>query len=104
MRRFDTRKFVLSLILDGIGMLSYAVPGIGEIMDMIWAPVAAWLLVKMYPGATGKVAGTVEFLEEIIPGATDYIPTFTLTFLYDYFTGEHSRTEGEEPESLEEVK
>jgi hypothetical protein len=76
-------KLVLSLIFDGIGMLSYAIPLVAEIIDLIWAPISGLILAKMYPGTVGKVAGIIEFLEEILP-ETDIIPTFTLTWFYVY--------------------
>lgn len=76
-------KLILSLIFDAIGMLSYVVPVLAEVTDVIWAPVSGLLLTAMYKGATGKVAGIVGFIEEAIPGL-DFIPTFTLTWLYTY--------------------
>lgn len=76
-------KLILSLIFDVVGMLSYAVPVLAEIVDIVWAPISGLLLVKMYKGTTGKIAGIVEFLEELLP-ETDIIPTFTLTWLYVY--------------------
>ncbi len=79
--RFNWKKLVLSLILDAIGVISFSVPGIGEFQDVIWAPLSAYILMKMYPGQTGKIAGTIEFIEEILP-FSDFIPTFTLTFIY----------------------
>ncbi|MCF6347738.1 MAG: hypothetical protein L3J20_05490 [Flavobacteriaceae bacterium] len=80
------RKYLLlimGLLFDAIGMLSFAVPGIGEFSDVIWAPVSALLIYKMYKGVEGKIGGTVAFFEEIIPGL-DIIPTFTLTWIYKF--------------------
>jgi hypothetical protein len=80
------RKYLLliiGLLFDAIGMLSFIVPGIGEFSDVIWAPVSALLIYKMYKGAEGKIGGTVAFFEEIIPGL-DIIPTFTLTWIYKF--------------------
>jgi hypothetical protein len=76
-------KFVLGLIFDIIGMLSYLVPGFAETIDIVWAPISGLLISKMYKGSVGKAAGVFSFLEEIIPG-TDIIPTFTLTWIYVY--------------------
>ena len=73
----------LSLLFDGIGMLSYAFPGLGEFVDVIWASVAAWLMTRMYPGTQGKIGGGVAFLEELLPGM-DIVPTFTLMWFYTY--------------------
>lgn len=76
-------KLILSLLFDGIGLLSYTVPFLGEGIDIIWAPISGLLLAYMYKGTVGKVAGVFGFLEEIIP-MLDFIPTFTLTWLYTY--------------------
>ncbi len=78
-----TRDLVLSLLFDGIGMLSFTVPFIGEFADVIWAPIAGYLMTYLYKGTVGKVAGIFTFLEEILP-FTDIIPSFTLTWLYTY--------------------
>lgn len=77
------KKLVWSLVFDGIGMLSFAVPFIGEFSDLIWAPLAGWLMTRMYKGKIGQGAGVLTFIEEIIPGL-DVIPTFTLMWLYTY--------------------
>jgi len=77
------KKLLLGLLFDGIGMLSFAVPFIGEFSDLIWAPVAGWLMTRMYKGKIGQGAGILTFIEEIIPGL-DVIPTFTLMWLYTY--------------------
>jgi len=90
------KKLILSIIFDLIGMLSFELPGIGEFSDVIWAPLAAYLLMKMYPGSVGKVAGTIEFFEEILP-FTDIIPTFTITFFYDEFFAKKELKSRREP-------
>lgn len=78
------RLLLLSILFDGIGMLSFVIPGIGEFSDVVWAPVSVYLITKMYKGTVGKVAGAVSFLEEIGVLGVDLIPTFTLTWLYKY--------------------
>ncbi|TRX40800.1 hypothetical protein [Flavobacterium restrictum] len=77
------KKLMLGLLLDGIGMLSFTIPLIGEFSDVVWAPLAGFLMTMMYNGRVGKVAGVLTFLEEIIP-FTDVIPSFTLTWFYTY--------------------
>jgi hypothetical protein len=77
------RNLVLGLLFDGIGMLSFSVPLLGEFSDVVWAPIAVFLMTWMYKGTVGKVAGLFTFLEEIIP-FTDVIPSFTLTWIYTY--------------------
>lgn len=77
------KYLLLGLLFDGIGMLSFTIPGIGEFTDVIWAPVAAWLMTRMYKGRTGQIAGFVTFVEELVPGL-DFIPGFTLMWVYTY--------------------
>lgn len=77
------RNLFLGLLFDGMGLLSFVVPGIGEFSDIIWAPISAWLMTKLYKGKLGQAAGLVTFVEELIPGS-DFIPTFTLMWFYTY--------------------
>lgn len=77
------KHLLLSILFDAIGMLSFAVPFIGDFADIIWAPLAGWLMTRMYKGKIGQAAGLVTFVEEIIPGL-DIIPTFTIMWLYTY--------------------
>ena len=74
---------ILSLLFDGIGMLSYVVPVFAEATDIFWAPISAILLMVMYKGTTGKLAGVFGFIEEVFP-FIDIIPTFTITWFYTY--------------------
>lgn len=77
------QNLILGLLFDGIGMLSFVIPFIGEFSDVVWAPIAGWLMTRMYKGKVGQAAGVVTFVEELIPGF-DVIPTFTLTWIYTY--------------------
>lgn len=77
------QKLFLGLLLDGIGMLSFAIPGIGEFFDVVWAPLAAWSMTRMYKGRVGKIAGIIAFVEELMPG-WDFVPSFTLIWAYTY--------------------
>jgi len=78
-----SRDLVLSLIFDGIGMLSYLVPFLGAVTDVVWAPIAGLIMLKMYKGTVGTVSGILVFVEELMPGL-DFIPTFTITWIYKY--------------------
>lgn len=73
-------KLLLGLLFDAVGMLSYIFP----VADVVWAPLSAFLMIKMYPGTIGKIGGIVSFLEEAIPGF-DFFPSFTLTWFYYYY-------------------
>lgn len=83
MRDNKIRNLLLGLLLDAIGMLSYIFPGIGEFLDIIWAPIAGWLMTRMYKGKIGQAAAVVTFIEEMIPGM-DVIPSFTIMWFYTY--------------------
>jgi len=78
-----SRDLILSLLFDAVGMLSYLIPMVGWLTDVIWAPIAGLILLKMYKGNVGAVGGIVVFVEELLPGF-DFIPTFTLTWIYTY--------------------
>ncbi|WP_340063088.1 hypothetical protein [Ascidiimonas aurantiaca] len=78
---------LLGLLFDAIGYVSFLIPGVGEFSDIIWAPVSAWLMTRMYKGREGRIAAIVSFAEEILP-VLDFVPSFTLMWLYTYvFTG-----------------
>ncbi len=86
------KKLALSLVFDAIGMLSFALPFIGEFSDVIWAPIAGWLMTRLYKGKAGQAAGFITFVEELIPGM-DIVPTFTIMWLYTYvFKGARKKT------------
>ena len=78
-----TSKLILSLLFDGIGMLSYVVPIFAEVTDLFWAPISGILLMTMYRGTIGKLAGVFGFIEELVP-FIDFVPTFTITWFYTY--------------------
>lgn len=89
-------KLLLGLLFDAIGYVSFLIPGIGEFSDVLWAPVSAWLMTRMYKGREGRIAGVVSFIEEILP-VLDIIPSFTLMWFYTYvFTGKKEKTEATE--------
>jgi hypothetical protein len=73
------KKLALSLIFDALGYVSLIFPP----FDIVWAPLAAYLMSKMYKGNKGKIASAIVFIEEAMP-FLDVIPTFTLMWLYSY--------------------
>jgi len=79
------------IVYDVIGMLSMAIPVVGPFLDILWAPYAAKKMSKMYEGKEGKIASWIVFIEELLP-MTDFIPTFTLMWLYTFvWKGEEQR-------------
>jgi len=87
------KQLFMGLLFDAVGMLSFAIPFVGEFSDIVWAPLSGWLMTRMYKGKIGQAAGVFSFVEEIIPGF-DIIPSFTLMWLYTYVlkSGKNSRT------------
>lgn len=74
------KRLIKCVILDAIGMASYAIP----VIDLIWAPVAAAISFRMFGERKGKYTAFFTFIEEILP-ATDIIPSFTIFwFLFDF--------------------
>lgn len=78
------KLLLLSVLFDAIGMLSFVIPVIGEFSDVVWAPIASLLVYKLYKGTEGKIGGLVAFVEEAGIFGTDFLPTFTLTWVYRY--------------------
>ena len=71
--------------MDFIGYASYAIPGLGEFADIIWAPISAFIFYRTFGGWKGAFGGLLNFVEELLPG-TDFIPSFTIMWVYQYFT------------------
>ncbi|NKI32173.1 hypothetical protein [Croceivirga thetidis] len=85
------KNLFLSLLFDAIGMLSFAIPFVGEFSDVIWAPLAGWLMTRLYKGKVGQAAGVFTFVEELIPGM-DVVPSFTIMWIYTYvFAGKKAK-------------
>ena len=78
-----TKLLFIGLGMDLVGYASYAVFGVGEWFDALWAPLAAYVFYKMYPGTEGKIGSLVTFVEEALP-MTDIVPTFTLMWFYTF--------------------
>ena len=73
------------IVMDLIGCLSFAIPGIGEFTDVIWAPLSAFIFLKSFGGRFGATGAVLNFVEEYFP-FTDIIPTFTIAhFMRKYF-------------------
>ncbi|WP_372769011.1 hypothetical protein [Lutibacter sp.] len=78
------KLLLLSIVFDGIGMLSFLLPFLGEFSDVVWAPLSAFLVYRMFKGTAGKIAGVISFIEEAGIFGTDFLPTFTLMWIYKY--------------------
>ena len=70
------KKLAISIVLDVIGFIPVPV------FSILWAPLSAYIMTKMYKGKKGKIAGIISFLEELLP--IDIIPTFTIMWIYTH--------------------
>jgi hypothetical protein len=70
------KKLAISIGLDVIGFIPFPV------FSILWAPLSAYIMTKMYTGKKGKVAGVISFLEELLP--IDIVPTFTIMWIYTH--------------------
>ncbi|MDQ6813384.1 MAG: hypothetical protein M3040_06600 [Bacteroidota bacterium] len=76
---------MLFLIIDFIGYVSFAMPGTGELSDVIFAPIFALIFYKLFGGWKEAFGGLFNFAEEILP-FTDFIPTFAIMWVWQYVT------------------
>lgn len=72
------------IMMDLLGFISYGIPVLGELLDVVWAPVSALIFMKLFGFRKGFLGGLFNFVEEALPGL-DFIPTFTITwFIYAF--------------------
>ena len=69
--------------MDVLGYASFAIPGLGEISDVLWAPVSAFIFYRTFGGAKGAFGAVFNFAEELLP-FTDFIPSFTIMWIWQY--------------------
>ncbi|MCK8059989.1 MULTISPECIES: hypothetical protein [unclassified Fusibacter] len=87
-KKFNTSmytKLVVAILIDILGYVSYLVPFLAEISDIIWAPISAIIIFIMFRkqlifASTGAIVG---FAEEIMTG-TDAVPSATLIWVGVY--------------------
>ncbi|WP_341842134.1 hypothetical protein [Chitinophaga caseinilytica] len=85
MERKSTPSLIVCVVMDLIGLASYAVPLLGEVSDVIWAPISAVVFYRLFGGPVGLFGGAFNFIEELFPGL-DFIPTFTIARLVVYLS------------------
>ena len=76
------------IIMDVLGFATYAIPGLGELGDIVFAPISAIIFYALFGSWKGAL---FNFTEEILPG-TDFIPTFTIMWIWQYFTSRKTNT------------
>jgi len=80
----DFVKLLACIAIDIVGSSSELIPVLGEVTDIVWAPIAGILLRQLY--GSNLLLG-LEFLEEILP-LTDVLPLCTLCWVVDTFFGD----------------
>lgn len=78
----DFSKLLICVAIDIIGSSNELVPLAGEVVDVIWAPLAATLMRSLFGGS--NVILILEFAEEILP-FTDVLPLATICWVVDTF-------------------
>jgi hypothetical protein len=73
-------KLVIAILTDAFGMFSYALPFLGEVSDLIFAPINALIIFLLFHDLTMSI---VAFGEESLP-FTDIVPSTTLAWLRYY--------------------
>jgi len=70
-------SLVFCILIDVVRYATYAIPGLGEFADILWAPISSIIFMATFGGTKGILGGIGNFMEEILPG-TDFIPSFTI--------------------------
>ena len=86
----DFGKLLLCIAIDIIGSSSELVPLLGEVSDLVWAPIAATILQNLF--GSNRVLFFLELTEEILP-FTDIIPLATFAWVVDTYFGESNVAE-----------
>lgn len=106
-QKFERRKkthLIVSILIDLLGMATYLLPLIGEVVDVFYAPLAGIIIFLMYRrdmkiGIFGALFGTAEELF-----IADLIPTATLIWVYTYKINEKKTYKDFELEHKEETE
>lgn len=78
-QKLPNPNIAFCIIMDLIGYASFAIPGIAEFSDVIWAPLSAFIFLKTFGGRIGRMGSVFNFIEEVLP-FTDFIPSFTIAW------------------------
>jgi hypothetical protein len=71
---------ILCAIIDGIGDSSFFFPGVGEVEDVAWAPISAFLLQQIF--GSNIVTG-IDLVKEALP-FTDFVPIAVIAWILKY--------------------
>ncbi len=76
-------QLLICLTMDAVGMFSYLLPVLGELGDLVWAPINALFIMGLVggEGVGGWAFAAGGFTEEILP-FTDFIPSCTMAWIF----------------------
>jgi hypothetical protein len=72
-------SLLFCIAMDIIGYATYAIPGLGEYGDILWAPLSAWIFYQSFGTWKGAAGAVFNLVEEALP-FTDFIPSFTIMY------------------------
>ena len=75
-------KLLLSLAIDSIGSASYMLPVVGEVLDVVYAPIQTVTIMAMYDYVSWWLQ-YLSFMEEILFW-TDVVPSATIGWFLEY--------------------
>lgn len=84
LQRYKRLKYIklgLAVLIDLIGVATYMIPGIGESIDLFWAPISGLFIFMLFPSR--KLLAFGGAVEEMIP-FTDFMPTAIIAWGLDY--------------------
>ncbi len=87
-------SLLFCIAMDLVGMATYLLPVWGEFGDIVWAPLSAFIFYKSFGGKKGILGAVFNFIEEAVP-FLDFIPTFTIAWLYYRFVELPNKQKGE---------
>ena len=75
-------RLLVSLLVDALGSASYLLPGVGEIVDVAWAPIQTVFIMALYDETSPNLK-YLSFIEELLP-FTDIVPSASIGWLAEY--------------------
>ena len=85
-------SLVFCILMDLVGFATYSFPLIGEVLDLVWAPISGMIFFATFGSWKGMLGGVFAFLEELLPG-TDFIPSFTIMWFLQHARNKKQVTE-----------
>jgi hypothetical protein len=85
-------SLIFCILMDLVGYATYAVPLLGELGDVFWAPLSSIIFFATFGGWKGVLGGFGNFLEELLPG-TDFIPSFTIMWFIQNMQKKNTTTQ-----------